>query len=107
MGPARTPCFLATADERVLGLRGILVDRVQRIGARWYGHFGSDSHPDPSESPGVTTFLDYFSQIQNLCGPAPVEHSADSANWLRDTALRIMIADIAKDVDPVPSRAGT
>ncbi|KAG7286288.1 hypothetical protein NEMBOFW57_008596 [Staphylotrichum longicolle] len=88
--------FLPTDDDRVLGLRAIIVDHVELTGEVWNcREEGWDDHD-------ITQFLSYLHKIQRLCDSAPQSavQARDADDERRRHALwRIMLGDAVANSD--------
>ncbi len=91
----REPCLLPASDERILGLRGILVDHVRLIEAPW------------EKDATLDKFYGYFVKIQHLL--TAVDAAPDTGGQPdsdRVPALRIMVGDLDTTRSTLTKRLG-
>ncbi len=106
-GTAVRAHLLPSREERILGLRGILVDHIKLTGELWGGGIGRYARGDTTD---LNRLVSYFSEVKRILGLA-LPREATSAQGTdderrRDAPWRIMLGDVAHDSNRKLRRAG-
>jgi len=106
-GCASRAHLLPRGDERILSLRGIVVDHVKLTGEEWGGGIGRYTRFDKTD---LNRLVSYFSEVQKLLVLAALREATKAlgtdGDKLRDAPWRIMLGDVAHDSNRKLRRAG-